>query len=311
MENKEIAEKNSCCSEKDRGCNFGGLFFGIILIFAGFVYLGGTTGLFNIDVDLWRFWPVLIILTGLSMISGRGWVSTALRTIVVLAVLGMIGFIVLRGADVGKDVIFGRQIINIEKEQKTESVVINLKLGAAGINVSGGGNNLVSGNFESNCSKLITESGREGNVQKIILKTTDNWTVFGSKRAVLDLKINPGILVTLNIETGAADVDLDLSEVMAKDIDIDIGASNLDIVLGDKVETAKMNIDAGASSVKIILPKTLGAAVRLDTGLSSKNLTAFREITPSLYQSDDYETSQKKIDIDLNLGVSSLDINWK
>lgn len=311
---KETVKRNPCSDEKNRGWNFGGIFFGIILIFAGFIYLGNTTGLFNIDIDLWQFWPVFIILAGLSMISGRGWFGSLFGIVITLIIIGVAAIIIFGKVDLNSsNSAIYQKTIAVEKEPEVKSAIIDVKIGAADFKIRGGANNLISGIFDSNFSQLTVDSETENDIQKVSLKGKDYlmWQIFGRKWTNLDLKVNSDIPVAFNIETGAMDMDFDLSDVIAEDIDIDTGASDLKIVLGDKAESAKLSINAGASSVEIVLPRTLGVKVNIDSGLSSKNLIDFKQINSNTYQSENYEISQKKLDVDLNLGVSSLDITWK
>jgi type IV secretory pathway VirB2 component (pilin) len=51
----------------------GGWVFGLLVIFIGAVFLFNNLGLlsWNIWNELWKFWPVLLILWGLKMLFGR------------------------------------------------------------------------------------------------------------------------------------------------------------------------------------------------------------------------------------------------
>jgi hypothetical protein len=77
------------------------------------------------------------------------------------------------------------------------------------------------------------------------------------------------------------------------------------------VESGKVLVNAGASSIKILLPRTAGAKVTVDSGLTSKNLIDFRQIDSKNYISNNYDSAQQKFDIALKLGASSLEINWR
>lgn len=81
--------------DKAETTNFGGLFLGILVVFVGLIVLAKTIGWIdiNLDINWWRFWPVLIIVIGLSMFSGRGWVFKIIGILLALIILGIVCFL--------------------------------------------------------------------------------------------------------------------------------------------------------------------------------------------------------------------------
>lgn len=80
--------------------NFGRVLVGVFIVLLGLGYLGNNLGLFsfNIDGDIWQFWPVLIIIAGVSMLTGRGWFGKLLGVVSVLLVIGLLAvFVVGKG----------------------------------------------------------------------------------------------------------------------------------------------------------------------------------------------------------------------
>jgi hypothetical protein len=106
-------------------------------------------------------------------------------------------------------------------------------------------------------------------------------------------------------------MNMDLSDLQLTKLDIDTGASSLDLILGDKVDQANISIEAGASSLDITVPKTVGVRVNIDAGLSSKNLNDLEKVDDNTYQSEGYDEAEKKADINLDIGVSSLNVRWE
>lgn len=76
-----------------RGTSFGSVFFGVLLIFFGFLYFARGAGWINpnINLDLSSLWPLLLILAGLSMLSRGGWVGGLIALLVTLIVIGIFG----------------------------------------------------------------------------------------------------------------------------------------------------------------------------------------------------------------------------
>jgi hypothetical protein len=299
--------------KKKEGVNFGSLFLAILLILVGFFYLAKNTGWIdlNFNINWWQFWPLLIIASGLSMLSGRGWFSVVIGILVILLSLGTIVIVIINNSSFdfpGNG--FYKESISIDKEPNISSAVVNIKMGAAEININGKSDKLLDGSFGSDFLKLKTESKVDNNIQELTLAGDSDWEKFKGGKTVLDLHVNPNTVLELNMDTGAVKMNLDLRDIMAEKIDINTGASKVNLILGFKVEESNLYINGGASSINILLPKSVGAKLKIISALSSRKLIDFKQIDDNNYESNNYQLASKKIDINLSLGVSSLDINW-
>jgi len=299
---------------RKNGFNFGDLFLGIFLVFLGIVLLGKSTGWYEINfgVNLWQIWPLLIIFIGLSLLSRGRWSSFIITMVVTIIVIAIVGFMMFFGTcpksgKISKNI----EDISIKKEPGVNSALIRVETGAGRLKIDGGGQDLVSGEFKSDFLALNIESEVEGDIQKITFRTTGSWRGIGTPVNDLNLSINPDIPVEIELATGAVDMDIDLSEVTAKFVDINSGASSLELVMGDKVSSSIVKINSGASSIDITLPRTVGARLTIDAALTSKNLNDFKKLDSNIYESYNYDAVDKIIDIDLNVGASSINIDWK
>ena len=301
---------------KERGGMFtpGRLFLGLLIIFIGLIFLAQNAGWIKVSFFFsWSLvWPIIIILIGLSLISFRGWLGAILGLIITLLIAGLVLVIIFGQISFDDREINYQETIFMEKEEAVDSASLDIKTGAGELIIKGGSPVLLAGQFSSNFLELAQESQVKENIQEINLKTKGKWLDrIGRKWNELNLQIGSTTPVNIFTDTGAADIDFDLSEIIAQEIDIDTGASSLEMILGDKADQAKVNIDAGASSLDIKLPRTVGAELFIDAGLTSKNLIDFKQIDSHHYQSTNFETATKTITLDLNLGVSSLNIGWR
>jgi hypothetical protein len=103
---------------------------------------------------------------------------------------------------------------------------------------------------------------------------------------------------------------LDLSEVNLTNLTISSGASTYDIRLGEKADRLASEINIGASTVNIHLPKSLGLKITYQTGASSNNFTN-QGLTKSddIYQTDNFDSAAKKIEITFKAGASSIELD--
>ncbi|TAN57792.1 PspC domain-containing protein [Patescibacteria group bacterium] len=287
------------------------LTIGIILLFFGIGLLAQNFGI-AVNFDFWQifqFWPVLIILAGLSLLSRGSAFGRLISGLIILVVLILILISFFWQFD-------SREIKQYDFQVGKDSAVtlsnVHIKTGAANLNVSGGSNDLVSGNLKSNITSLETENEVRNGKSDTIIETANGARFFGG-RLTNDLNINLSneTPLALTVDSGASKMDIDLSTIAAEDVSINTGASSLDLIVGSKAASANYSISAGASTIRITLPKEIGAKVSSASALTSKNFTDFRQINQSSYESDNFSSTDHKVYFNIEAGVSSIDINWR
>jgi hypothetical protein len=87
-----------------------------------------------------------------------------------------------------------------------------------------------------------------------------------------------------------------------------MGAAALNVKFGDLSDVARLKIDAGASDMDILIPESVGCEINSDDALSSKNFKGFNKINHNIYRTDNFDKSTKKIFIEIDCGVSSIDV---
>ncbi len=112
----------------------------------------------------------------------------------------------------------------------------------------------------------------------------------------------------LNFDVGAASVDLDLTQYKVSTLNVGMGAAAFNVKLGNLVDVARIKIDAGASDIDILIPDSVGCEINSDAALSSRNYEGFTKINNDIYRSEDFDKFSKKIYIDIDCGVSSIDV---
>jgi hypothetical protein len=110
------------------------------------------------------------------------------------------------------------------------------------------------------------------------------------------------------LNSGGTGNKIDLSEVMAENIEVSTGASSLSLKLGDSIDS-KVIIEAGASSINLNLPETAGVRIKIESGFSSQELSGF-SLIDDVYQSLNYDSKDKKIDIEITMGMANLKVDW-
>jgi len=127
------------------------------------------------------------------------------------------------------------------------------------------------------------------------------------KNAV-ELSLNSNPEWDLNFDVGAASLDLDLTQYKVSKLDVDMGAAALNVKFGDLADVSRFKIDAGASDIDILVPQNVGCEIKSDAALSSRNYEGFTKIKKDLYRTENFENAAKKIFIDIDCGVSSINV---
>jgi hypothetical protein len=120
-----------------------------------------------------------------------------------------------------------------------------------------------------------------------------------------ELELNNQIIYNLSIETGAINMDSNLSGFKVEKLYIESGVSNINLVVPKY--NSKIIINAGVSNIDIAIPKEVGAMLNIDSGIAIKNLDDFIKRNDT-YISNNYDNSEFKTEIEIDCGVSNIHI---
>ena len=122
------------------------------------------------------------------------------------------------------------------------------------------------------------------------------------------LKLNKEIIYDLYVNTGALQIECDFSKFKIDKLSIDSGASNINLVIPEY--NSKIMIDTGISNINIAIPKNVGAMVVIDSGIAIKNIDNFTQENNS-YISNNYNEAEFITEIEIDCGISNIEINYK
>jgi len=115
--------------------------------------------------------------------------------------------------------------------------------------------------------------------------------------------------VTVKVETGASQLDMDLTDVQASHIELETGASNSNVTMPAR-GTSLLDLNAGAASINISIPQGVSGRIRIKEGLTSLNVDTnrFPQLDSRLYQSADYDTATNRAEISVEAGLGSITV---
>jgi hypothetical protein len=146
---------------------------------------------------------------------------------------------------------------------------------------------------------------------EVKLRTSQQpWAWWPGESLDWDIRLNRDIPLNLKIDSGASASILDLSDLKVTDLDIDTGASSTELTLPANAGNTHVDIDTGASSLKVNIPSGVAASIRIKSGIASVNVNSrFPRLDGGLYQSTDYSTAANRVDMTIDAGVGSIEVN--
>lgn len=282
-----------------------------------FVVIGGLTLAANFDLvdvnwmNLWRLWPLMIIAFGLSILSIRHWLWKIASLLLIVATMAAIVWVAVVGE------IYSSSVENYTATVKTisggvKSAKVNITAGASTLVLNSADQSAIAeAKLASNIADIEHSSVIKNGVQSIELNMNPLgesrwWT--GDIKSEFNISLCRHLPISVNLDAGASDTQIDLSQAKISNMDIKAGASNLDIKLGSKTSVLDLNIDSGVSSIVVRVPKNSGVQVMMDGGLTSEDMADLKDVGDDYYESDGYASAVNKINISAKIGMSSFTI---
>jgi hypothetical protein len=299
--------------------------WGIVLVIIGVMFILRNLEVFYFSWhSLWRLWPLVLVLIGITILPIKEGIKIALTIVVI--VIGAVFLITYPTNESGNDRwwfnrnwddrTFNQDQSGQQIEQKIfESYDTTIHLADLDFDAA-------AGNFRINQSTdELFEFEKDGNFgrynysikelgdkREIIIGLEEGRIIQGDLKNQVTMKLNPNPVWDIKVDVGAANIDMDLTSFKVSQLDIDGGASSINITLGDLYSDCKMKINSGASSIHIRIPEAFACEVNTSTVLSSKDLPGFNKVTEDTYVTPDFSDKASNISIDVEAAVSSLTV---
>lgn len=286
------------------------VFWGLLILTFGLIFLGLSFNLWGASQieELAQFWPLLLILFGISIIVRHlkfGWLIVLLSFLAAILFVYFFSFV----PGTSKSNIFNQKIetynFSSDLPQDVKQAKIIIDTGAVSLNASKTSDKLIEGSLESRYFQPELDVTSENGTVTAHLKTIRFGGWWGKNN--LTLQITDKIPVEVVINSGASSINLDLTNISISNLEVNAGASSIDVKIGNIQNNAKVSISAGASTIDLQIPKDYGVKLISKTGLSSKSYEGFTQIEKDAYQNENYNKDDvNKLEVNLDAGVSSI-----
>ena len=308
--------------------------WGMILIFIGAVFLLNNFGVIDFYWgSVWRFWPIIFILIGANMLFSRLGNSTGaiLSVVLTLSALLFLGYQGTRPNDSR----LGRswfRFDNHDRESRTSDETswsstntftevyvpnttraeLNIKGGATSYKLDDTTSNLFDAEVKQNSGRYTLEKTTRDSVEVLNFRMRGNkkkWNMDDMDGNEVRIELNKNPVWDINLEVGAGETNFDLSSFKIRSVQLQGGAASFNVKLPEPESTTRVDVETGVAEVNVRVPQAAACRITVESGLSSKDFTGFEKKADGSYETSNYNSAAKKIDIHLKGGLSSFKVS--
>lgn len=293
---------------------------GVVIILVGIIWLLSNLDIFSFSVvdvffrSLGRLWPIILIGIGVNILLKENAVVRLLVWLIIFMTIFVYGIFTVNNGT-GYDYHYSPHYndtkshdYTLTKEEATVEGKLNFNFGAGQLTLASIDNNLME--VKSNIPDLKYDHRFQDGNKKVILDFNKTKYSFQGNHEKLfcNMNLHQGVTWEMDLDLGAAKGNLDLKNLIINKIDLDVGAADLDLYLGEKsMGQNRIDINAGASNLEIYVPNEAGLKVKIDSALSGNNLSNLDLVkNGDYYISPDYESKDVQFLFDIDMGVGNL-----
>ena len=115
----------------------------------------------------------------------------------------------------------------------------------------------------------------------------------------------------LRVETGAADAELDLTQMRLTELRVRTGASDTRVTLPAAAGFTRVDAEGGAATMRFRVPTGVAARIRSSIALGSSDVDASRfprNAVSGAWESPDFERAANRVEIELRGGVGTVSV---
>src|SRR5215203_4709356 len=196
--------------------------------------------------------------------------------------------------------------------KNADSVRAQLKMGAGELNLAGGADQLMDGDFSYNVSECKPKVSYDVNGQKgeLLVKqgSANSGSLDGKARNEWDISLNEEVPTDLVVKMGAGESELDLDSLTLTGLDLNMGAGKTTVDLtGDYAQSFDASIKGGVGEATVLLPSEVGVKAKAEGGLGKINAEGLKRVGNS-YVNDAYGESDVNLSVEVQGGIGAINL---
>jgi hypothetical protein len=193
-----------------------------------------------------------------------------------------------------------------------QSVRAQFKMGAGELNLTGGADQLMEGDFSYNVAEWKPKvsydvSGDEG---ELLVRQggSEGGGLSGEARNEWDIRLNDELPTDLVVQLGAGESDLDLDSLTLEGLKLQMGAGKTTVDLtGDYAQSFDSSIQGGVGEATVELPSGVGVKAKAQGGIGKINAEGLKRVGGS-YVNDAYGESGVTLNVEVQGGVGQINL---
>jgi len=296
--------------------------WGVLLLFSGIVLLLQVVNVlpWTLWNNLWKFWPVIFILIGISLLARRFiWLGT-------LAAMGILGIclwisVIQASPSLSNDVWHVEQRYNFPASGiQTAEVRVNFpKTGNLFIGaLEAGSENLVEVDDSSNAKyardtqgqsdSMAANFNKDGDVGKLSIAPV-NQNLWEKWHVAWMIEFNREIPAAFEIESKVAYTGLDLTDLNITSVTITMDVASGYLKLPAITGMANIDIDMNLSNLDVTVPQGVAAKIRVNPSLSYFSIDESRFVKEGeYYVSPGYDAAENRITLNISCDLGKITI---
>ena len=196
--------------------------------------------------------------------------------------------------------------------EDAQSVRAQLKMGAGELNLTGGADRLMEGDFSYNVAEWkpgvsYDVSGEKG---ELVVRQggSEGSNLTGDARNEWEIRLNDELPTDLLVRLGAGESDLDLDSLTLAGLKLQMGAGKTTVDLtGDYAQSFNSSIQGGVGEATVELPSGVGVKAKAQGGLGNIDAEGLERVGDA-YVNDAYGESDVTLNVDVQGGVGEINL---
>lgn len=193
-----------------------------------------------------------------------------------------------------------------------ERVTVEFEMGIGTLELSGGADALLDGEFRYNVEEwepVVSYSVNDGRGHLSVRQPgADGKSVPRNAENEWTLRLNEDVPMTIDIDLGVAKARMYLGDLDLRDLTIDHGVGDMTIDLaGRQTNDLTARIDGGVGKIVLTVPSSIGVRLDTDTGIGSVSTHGFTK-RGGFMVNDAYDSGGARIDVSIDAGVGSITV---
>jgi hypothetical protein len=191
-------------------------------------------------------------------------------------------------------------------------IVVDPGVGTLRIEAASDPTSLVEGTVRLARREELTRSfAVEGEAGTYVLRTqTGSFSSFavgwGGQR-LWDLRLSPEVPLHLETNLGLGETTLDLTGLTVDSLNVEQGLGQARIIFPEEGRF-EARVDGAIGQTVLVIPEDLAARIRLDTGISGRQVPSDYRCDEDVCTSPDYDTADDRVELEVSQAIGNVAI---